>query len=303
MLSTKDLYMKACHESKELHEMTEEERQKLQAHLRRMYVELEKVCDRHGLRIMVAYGSVLGALRHKGFIPWDDDMDLLMPREDYDKLIQEYADELPKEFRIYAPNSKYGPKYRFAKVVDITTRFLGPGEEDVPKNGIFLDIFPLENAPTNQFVVKIRRLWTLFLMLVASAVDEYTSNNRFYKRLMYSSLSGKRTYRIRNFIGWLFSWRSTEGWYNNIDKFTKYHKETGYYCVPVGAANLKYFMPIAQDIFLPVKRLPFDDITVYVPNQSEKHCEMEYGNWKWIPPVDQRWQHFIENIKFNEEND
>ena len=123
MLSTKDLYMKACMQSEELHAMTDEERSRLQEHLRKMYLEIEKVCDRHNLCMCTGYGTVLGAIRHKGFIPWDDDMDLLMPREDYDKLINLYADELPENLKIYAPNSKQKAIYRFAKVVDTNTRF------------------------------------------------------------------------------------------------------------------------------------------------------------------------------------
>lgn len=82
--------------------MTDEERSRLQEHLRKMYLEIEKVCDRHSLRMCTGYGTVLGAIRHKGFIPWDDDMDLLMPREDYDKLINLYADELPDNLKIFA---------------------------------------------------------------------------------------------------------------------------------------------------------------------------------------------------------
>lgn len=87
MLSTKDLYMKACIQSKDLHATADEERSRLQEHLRKMYLKIEKLCDRHYLRMCTGYGTVLGAIRHNGFIPWDDDMDLLMPREDYDKLI------------------------------------------------------------------------------------------------------------------------------------------------------------------------------------------------------------------------
>lgn len=138
MLSTRNLYMQACYKSKDLYQMTDEERLKLQAHLRQMYLEIEKVCDRHGLRMMVAYGSALGALRHQGFIPWDDDLDLLMPREDYDRLINNYADELPQQYKVFAPNSKNGPICRFTKVVDTTTRFLGPGAKDSEKREYLL---------------------------------------------------------------------------------------------------------------------------------------------------------------------
>ena len=140
MFSTKDLYMKACMRSTKLHAMTDSEKSRLQAHLRKMYLEIEKVCNRHNLRMCTGYGTVLGAIRHQGFIPWDDDMDILMPREDYNKLISLYADELPDNLKVFAPNSKRKAIYRFAKVVDTNTRLLFPGADanDIA-NGVFID--------------------------------------------------------------------------------------------------------------------------------------------------------------------
>lgn len=300
MLSTKDLYMKACMQSKELHAMTDEERARLQAHLRMMYLEIEKVCDRHNLRMCTGYGTVLGALRHQGFIPWDDDMDLLMPRDDYDKLINEYADELPKQFKIYSPNSKNGPITRFCKVVDTTTRFLDPGSPDEESHGIFIDIFPVENTTTNIACIKLRRLWAMFLMVVTSSVSQYHAVDDFYKNLMCSTPAGKRTYRLRNLIGMLFSYRSYESWNNKLDRFNQQKKHTGFTAVPSGeAGKWRYFMPIEESLYFPAKKMKFDDIEVYVPNQAERHCEIEYGDWHWIPPVEDRWQHFIKELKFD----
>lgn len=298
MLSTKDLYMKACMQSKELHAMTDEERTRLQAHLRMMYLEIEKVCDRHNLKMCTAYGTVLGALRHQGFIPWDDDMDLLMPREDYDKLINEYADELPKSFKIYSPNSKNGPIYRFAKVVDTKTRFLTPGAENTEKKGIFIDIFPLENALLSERKTKLFRFYTMFLMYVATSVDEYKSRNKEYKKMMCLSLDGKTNYYFRNFIGFLFSWRTPKGWYNRFDRFVTGHKYCGCFNIPSGGPHIRNFVPRKVEQYIPFKKMKFDEIDVYVPNNPEQHCVDYYGDWKQIPPVDQRWQHFIKEIKF-----
>lgn len=300
MLSTKNLYMKACMQSKELHAMTDEERSRLQAHLRKMYLEIEKVCERHALRMCAGYGTVLGAIRHKGFIPWDDDMDLLMPREDYDKLINLYAEELPGNFKIFAPNSKNGPITRFAKVVDVNTRFLGPGSPDNESHGIFIDIFPLEGTSANNVAIWFKHKISCFLMLVASSVMEYEGAKRddLYKRLMCSTKQGARTYKIRNRIGMLFSFFNSKKWFNIVDKYTKCSNAKAGYSVPIGGASIKYFKPIPPSIYFPAHKVCFDNIEVYVPNQPERHCELEYGDWKWISPAEERWQHFLKEIRF-----
>lgn len=300
MFKVKDIYMKACHSSDELHQMTDEERELLQRHLREMYVEIEKVCDRHGLRMMVAYGTALGALRHQGFIPWDDDLDLLMPREDYDRLINENADELPEGYKIFAPNSKNGPICRFAKVVDTNTRFLGPGAKDSDRNGIFIDIFALENTPVSIWHVKLRRYWICGLEVIASCVQEVENPNPFYKRLICSTSKGKRSYYLRWVIGKIFSFSSSRKWFERIDRFVQYKKKTGFLCVPTGeSGKWRYFQPYPKELYLPVKRMQFDDIDVYVPNCTERHCEIEYGDWRYIPKEEERWEHFISEIRFD----
>lgn len=298
MLSTKDLYQKACMQSKELHVMTSKERIQLQNHLREMYLEIERVCDKHHLRMCTGYGTVLGALRHQGFIPWDDDMDLLMPREDYNKLINEYADELPANLKIYAPNSKNGPIVRFAKVVDINTRFIFPGAKDEECRGVFIDIFPIENTSSSIGLIKLKRLYAMFLMIVSSSVDLYKNQDPLYKSLMCSTKPGARSYKLRLLIGRLFSFCPYEFWYNYLDLFLQYTKDTPTCSVPSGdGAKWRYFFPYPKSLYFPAKKMKFDDIEVYVPNQAEFHCEIEYGDWKCIPPVEERWQHFIKEIR------
>ena len=297
MLTTKDLYIKACMQSKELHAMTDAERKDLQAHLRMMYKEIEMVCERHNLRMCAGYGTVLGAIRHRGFIPWDDDMDLLMPREDYDKLINEYADEFPNHFKLYAPNSKNGPLYRFAKVVDTNTRFIAPGANNDETQGVFIDIFPLEFVPNNRIILKWRNFCTRVLLLIASCVDQRKAKNQFYKRLMCSNRKGTITFKLRNFIGLLFSWKQPKVWYNQIAQYTFYRKDTGLINVPSDGGLKKSLMPLSMETYFPAKRAKFDDIEILIPNDAEEYLVHNYGDWTWIPPVEQRWQHFIEKLE------
>ncbi len=292
--------MQMCHQSNKLHCMTDEERGKLQTHLRKMYVEIEKVCNKHGLVIMAAYGTVLGALRHKGFIPWDDDLDLFMPREDYDKLIHLYADELPNQFKIYAPNSKNNPIYRFAKIVDTSTKFLMPVSDETKEwSGIFIDIFPLENTPVNKTIVSIRRFWLCFLMYVATSVVQYEDKASLYRELMYGNPVARRNYRLRNFIGKLFSFKKGTDWYNMFDKFAQWKKDTGYYSIPSAGVDYKYFTPLKHSFYIPTQKVHFDDIEMNIPHEAEQHLVIEYGDWESIPNGDDKWQHFVRKLVFN----
>lgn len=297
MLSTKDLYMRACMQSDKLHAMTDEERTQLQAHLRMMYKEIETICNRHGLRMCAGYGTVLGAVRHQGFIPWDDDIDLLMPREDYDRLINDYADELPNNLRVYAPNTKFGPLYRFAKIVDINTRFISPGDSDNEAHGVFIDIFPLEYAPNNNFVLWWRNNYTRMLLLIAACVDQRKERNQIYKSLMSSTLKGKVTYTIREFIGIIFSWRRPYEWYNRIAKYTNYGKHTKLVNVPTAGGTIASLKPLNLSDCFPAIKQKFNDIEIFVPRKYEEYLVHNYGNWRWIPPVEERWQHFIEKLE------
>jgi len=99
-------------------------------------------CKENNIRYFFAYGTLLGAIRYKGFIPWDDDVDVLVPREDYDRLLKLFTDS--EQYRLYAYEREPKYRYPFAKLCDMTTRKDEGGYENGVELGVDIDIFPLD---------------------------------------------------------------------------------------------------------------------------------------------------------------
>lgn len=118
---------------------------------------IDQVCSKHNLRYYIIAGTLLGAVRHRGFIPWDDDIDIAMSRADYDQLMAHADEWVPKPFRIVTHEIEAGyPKY-FAKLEDRSTTLVenfGLGYV----GGIYMDIFPLDAVPNN----KLLRYWHFY---------------------------------------------------------------------------------------------------------------------------------------------
>lgn len=307
MISSKEIYFSACNSQNVGHQLTERELQALQSHLFRMYRDLEAVCKRHNLRICLAYGNVLGVMRHGGWIPWDDDLDVHMPREDYDKLLNEYVDELPSKYRVYAPHTQYGPSYRFAKMVDTSTTFVPLGESKERSKyypGVFVDIFPVENISKNKFVNAFRKYVSFFLSYTATSVEITQRNSKRYKELMCSSRAGKNNYYFRKIWGNLFSFASTAKWFCWIDKFNQHKEKTGYVHVPTTIEKTSW-QPLPESMFFPGWEVPFGkNGTALVPGRCKKDTEeyltLRYGEWRIIPSADKIWHHYINEIELPE---
>ena len=131
--------------------------------------EIDLICREQGIRYTLAYGTLLGAVRHKGFIPWDDDMDMFMLREDYDRFIDHFEDWRSSErFEIMAPR-KMNSSYCMAKVIDSRTYVKSIWDKKRYSLGVWVDIMPVEDYdPANQETLKqIMRLKLLRQLAVA----------------------------------------------------------------------------------------------------------------------------------------
>ncbi len=132
----------------EIKEIKGEEFRKMQLLQLDMIAEVDRVCRKHNIIYTISCGTLLGAVRHKGYIPWDDDADICMLREDYERF-KEVADEMNPElcfFQDYTTDPEY--LWQYGKVRRVGTKYIRVGQEHIKcKTGVDIDIFPLDDVP------------------------------------------------------------------------------------------------------------------------------------------------------------
>ena len=168
--------------------MTGEQLKKLHSVEISILDEIVKICNRHHLRYCLFYGTLLGAVRHKGFIPWDDDIDIAMPREDYDNFCRLALSELPASFYLHSLETDKDYWLPFVKVKKKNTVFEESSWSfNTIHNEIFVDVFPLDYSMTAKSpVLKIKFIKAVRRVILCKHNGEKPSN--VTTRIVYSVL-------------------------------------------------------------------------------------------------------------------
>ena len=125
----------------------EDQLQQLKETILAIMCEIDKLCSEHDIRYIIVGGTALGAVRHKGFIPWDDDLDIAMPREDYDRFIELSKEYFPKDLYLRDFSNDESYYLPFGKVCKKGTKYVTELDSELTdSNEVFVDIFPLDNA-------------------------------------------------------------------------------------------------------------------------------------------------------------
>ncbi len=118
-------------------------------------LDFHRYCEKEGLRCFLHGGTLLGAIRHKGFIPWDDDIDVAMPRADYERLFENFENSgHPEYLRLKDYRTTPGYFYPFMKLEDTRTLMRSPGKEQF-EIGLHIDIFPLDGMPKHEWAANV----------------------------------------------------------------------------------------------------------------------------------------------------
>ena len=126
----------------------------LHGHILQILLKVDQVCREHGLRYYCWAGTMLGAVRHGGFIPWDDDMDICMPRPDYDRFMQHAHEWLPEPLEATCIDITPGYPGGFGKIINSSTTLIEREHSDYV-GGIYIDVFPIDGAPRSRFLQRL----------------------------------------------------------------------------------------------------------------------------------------------------
>jgi len=155
-----------------------------------MLIEFDRICRENDIRYTIFGGTLLGAVRHKGYIPWDDDADIAMLREDYEKFIK-CAHLLNKDICFFQ-NHENDPEYRwgYGKLRKTGTTFVRAGQEHLKgKTGVFVDVFPMDDIPISMIGQMLHNFYCFCLRKVLwSEVGRVTEKNKF-KKFVYKYLA------------------------------------------------------------------------------------------------------------------
>lgn len=293
----KEKYLKAATYNIEQYELPNDQLRALKNCLLEMALDVINVCEQNGIQVAFAGGSALGAIRHNGFIPWDDDLDLIMPRSDYILFREMFERKLGDRYDLVAPNYTTAYKARFPKIFkkDTIMRSLSDVSSNLPC-GVFLDIFLLENVPKNIIVRYLKGMWCNALMLAGTRVFMYEHDNPVLRAHMGATESGRKDMARAIRLGKLFSWIPARKWFDWTDRAVQYHHHTGILGIPTGRKH--YFGEILpEEVFLPFGKGKFEGHEVPLPAECEEYLKNLYGDYMQIPPPEKRERHYIVELK------
>ena len=259
--------------------------------------KVDMICNENNFRYYLYGGSLLGAVRHKGFIPWDDDMDMALSREDYIKFQEIFEKEFSDKYELRCPNTKYPNGNRFMQIYKKNTvlRTLGEGNPLQPQS-IYIDIFPYDYVPINRIWRNAKGIRANVLMLIASCVMDYKYPDKLLQEYLKRDKDGKKFLFYRNIIGRIFCFRKPEVWFEKVDRVITSTRITDLVTSATGRKH--YFGEIYEKrVFFPLSTIKFNEHIFYVPNNCDEYLKGLYGENYMIPPKENNKEsHFISEI-------
>lgn len=268
---------------REGYNITEQELRELQLIEVEMLIELDRVCKKCGINYCISAGTQLGAIRHKGFIPWDDDADVAFLRPEYEKFRKACETELDQD-RFYFQDYRNTPGYRwgYGKLRRKNTEFVRLRQEHMPyEQGVFIDIMPYDNVPDAYLL----RKWHNFRCYL-------------YRKAFWAPL-GKLQEKGLKRVAYMFLDKFPDKWlYDSFTKFTKRcnrkkTKRIRIFAFPVPGNENGYLRSCFEEL-IPVE---FEGTMLMGMKDYNTYLSYKYGNYMELPPVEKRKIHPVSKLK------
>lgn len=260
-------------------------------------IEVVRICKENNLRYFLVGGTALGAVRHKGFIPWDDDIDIALPREDYKKLINLCKDNLDKQMFLQTYNTDKEYPYLFSKVRANNTVFLQTALKELNiHHGIYIDIFPLDGCSNNSAerikqLKIINRYQTLLRLTYGNLLKSNDMRHSGMPKIIRSSIKNL----IRITLTLIYPKEKIRRKIENLVSIYKY-EESEMVINYFGAWGEKEVVPkrfLAEGI-----EKEFEGHFFNIPKEYHEYLTCIYGNYMKLPPEDKRVSHHgVERIQ------
>lgn len=255
--------------------------------------EVHRVCEENGIRYFLSDGTLIGAVRHNGFIPWDDDLDIGMLREDYEKFIDIAPKKFGKEFclQIYKTDCGYG--HQFGKVLLSGTKWIEQVAIRTSRlfSGIYIDIFPYDKIPTGrlkqEFLSFTYKFWKSQVLIKQKYV--------FYRNI--HGFFHKSYFIVKKAIGLLFSLDYSVRKRDSI--CMRYKDRDKNFCITKYGGNF-WKNQNRPESFATFVLHTFEDSEFYIPSDYDSILTNLYGDYMMLPPPEKRCNHGIVEYDFGD---
>lgn len=265
--------------------LSQEQLKKVQNVLLELLCEVKRICELEGIPYAIIAGTMLGAVRHDGFIPWDDDADIGMLREDY-QVFRKACEKHLNTDRFYFQDTEYTHGYRwgYGKLRRKDSQYVVCGTEKLPyEQGIWIDIFPLDHVPDSKFGRTLTNIHCFFIRKFLFSEAGKTREKNSVKRAVYSVMSKVPLKAILNhYYNYIEHRNRVQTKWVRILMFPTPNKEYGYLC-----KWYKYTAPtnFEGEVFSGIK-------------DYDEYLTFKFGNYHELPPVESRKQHHVSTLQF-----
>lgn len=304
--SSKEVMHKVASRSDALSPLSPEELLKLQRVLTSMLNDVQKACLSIGVEFVLCGGSCLGAIRHHGFIPWDDDLDIAIFRKDWSTFKNYFQEYLGDKYILEAPDyDNKDSQYPWGKIYLKDSEYIDVFGINYPYHkGINIDLFVIENVPDG----KIAQLWeafvSAFFKYVATSMLFYKYPNNLMKEMYSKTFRTRAYFTFRQLLGGTFSFISHKKWLHLYESFiSKHSDESLLTTIPTGT-HLYLGEMRKRSTWIPFSKGVFNGLEVNLPHDPDAYCRSMYGdNYMQLPPVQDRETHPIVRLKFPKKNE